>query len=387
MGYKLFGPSPNVSHGISLFFAALCVFGTYTLTKYLAGFWQGVFAAALLLFSPIFFAQAGICTADIFVAALCVWTVHYYLMGKMVPYLLIGICLAMTKLTAIGVFVPIMLYDVCLHAKNGLDFKRQLLLSVPVLLAGVFLGFQYLTTGRFVPNSYFVTNNFFAEFNITALAGKALDIFSFVFIEQLRFIPTAALCVFVIINRNEINRAFYLFFGIILFFIVSFATMFYLTRYITLLLPLYFSMAAIAVFSLMKQRSVIVPALSLLMASFIYLSYNPRANDGRYDVTMKYSDFVRLHQEAAKYMENTFTGMVLLSDSPFEIAVKDPRNGYVSQPIETSMEMGPRVNTAVVFSKPNKQRFGSDVLKENGFLPVKTFRIGSLEFIIFRRSE
>jgi 4-amino-4-deoxy-L-arabinose transferase-like glycosyltransferase len=385
--FKMFGHHPFAPHVVTVFFASLGVYGTYRLTHFLSGFREGVLAATLLFFSPIYFAQSGICTADIFVASLSVWVIYFYAKNDLGLAALTGICLSMVKLTALGVFLSIILYEFYLSVTIArIEIKRLALLSMPLVVAVVFLALQWGTTGRLVPNDYFDTRNFFATIDIFQLGVKAFDIFYFVFIDQFRFITSIAALWLLIGTLPGKQRIFILFFILIAFYISAFSVIFYLPRYIVLIFPFYFSIVSIQMCKIIKQRYVADISVVLVSTVFIFLSFRYNHNDGLIDATMQYADFVNVHQQAANYIERKYNDIVLISDYPFIDAVHDDGYGFVTKPIKTTENFN-EANTAAFFTKPNKQKYQLSAFLSEGFVPVKMFTVGSCEFTILRRQQ
>ena len=384
--FKLFGQSPFVAHIVTVFFAALGVFGTYRLTYHLAGFREGVLAALLLFFSPIYFAQSAICTADIFVATLSVWVVYYYLKNKLFAAATAGVILAMTKLTALGIFASILLYECILALRTSrIDFKRFATLLLPLAVSLIFLTLQWATTGRLVPNDYFNSRNFFSDFNISQILSNSSSILRFIFFDQARFITSIFLLFLVFRKSLRTATPILIFSIIILFYTISFSTMFFLIRYITLLFPFYFAIISILICTEI-QTKYLANALALaISATFLFLGINYSKNDGRIDATMQYADFVRVHQQAARYMEDNYNDIILLSDPPFSNAVRNTNNGYVLHHTQTVTTNILEANTAAFFTKPNKQTYPLTILQENGFTQVNIFTVGHHYFIILRK--
>jgi len=111
-----------------------------------------------------------------------------------------------------------------------------------------------------------------------------------------------------------------------------------LPRYFLVLMPFYFLLGAKAVFEIagcFKLRTAFVSAVLFLVLFLSVSNYHgSRSTDGwRLESNMEYLDMVRLHRQAARYLEAKYGNEIIVSNFPMTSELKIPWYGYVTSPM------------------------------------------------------
>lgn len=151
LAFSLFGKSLIIAHLIMICFAFLTLYFTYLLGSYLYNERVGLIAAALLLFSPLFFAQSGAINMDKALAAFTVMTIYFVLKEKPIAYLISGSFLVLSKEAGVFTIFAIVIYIFIKYYKKSKKelFKKCFFYSLPLgaFLLWVFLHKMLIQTG------------------------------------------------------------------------------------------------------------------------------------------------------------------------------------------------------------------------------------------------
>ncbi|MBE7560965.1 glycosyltransferase family 39 protein [bacterium] len=195
--WKVFAPTPAVSHLFNLGWGILAAWGTYTLGRRLYGPLAGFWAALLLTLSPLFYTQIGTLHFEPSLAALTVWAVYFALAGRVIPYLFCATAMVLIKEPSV-VLVPAVVVAVWWRERQKatpLHSRRQaaalpVLYALPLVPLAVWLIYHRVETGWFltppgVPKE--------ARLFLPQVYGPLLCVFK----EQFRWLPSLACGVFI----------------------------------------------------------------------------------------------------------------------------------------------------------------------------------------------
>ena len=129
------------------------------------------------------------------------------------------------------------------------------------------------------------------------------------------------------------KKEFTLFVMIILFYVLAFSVIFFMTRYILPLLPYLCVMAAGAVVALVKSKKLQWLVASLVLTAFCLEMYGHDKGYGNFDDNMQYLDMVSIHREACNYVRAEFPDKRVLTLWPVSQALSEPHLGYVDKPV------------------------------------------------------
>lgn len=146
IAFSLLGHSLIIAHLVMIVFAFLTLYFTYLLGTSLYNKKTGFIAVALLLVSPLFFAQIGIINLDLPLAAFTMMTLYFALRNKFVAYLISGSLLVLSKEPGILSILAILCYIFIKNYKKPKKelFKKCLLYSLPLFALLSWLYFHYI---------------------------------------------------------------------------------------------------------------------------------------------------------------------------------------------------------------------------------------------------
>lgn len=267
---RTFGESLLVGHIFNLVFTLLLVFYTYLLGRLLYNSVAGFFAALLLFFSPLVFAQSGLVHLEIPFAFFSIATIYYYLKDKILAYTLFGSMLVLTKEPSVLVILGVLIYH--LFFRNGLfkkDAKSFATYARAIKDNGVYLVPLVVISIWFLINKYAqgwaFHPSYLGFFQITVFPHEFLRRLHQLFFENYHFIITTAIIICLLPIKKFYYRNKSLFYLIIVIPIILFLACYFINPLIMLLK--YFGLDIIKIIG--KDLS----ELYLLKFSISYLSF------------------------------------------------------------------------------------------------------------------
>ncbi len=324
--YRLVGEELWVSHVFAVAFSFLTIYFTYLLASHLFGRMTGILAGLLLFFSPIYFAQSGMATAEPMVTALGLMCVYYFLRGRYLAYLICGVILVMTKETSAATIAALLIYVFITERKEPGVAAKILRYSVPLLLLAAFFVSQKITAGVFLPNPYFKSHPFIRV---------SAESFLWIFYYQYRWILSCLILANFLINgRTAWKKEFILFLLIVLFFATTFSFVYFLPRYAMAALPYFFILGVYSLVFLCRDIRVQVATAMIILVLFLTGMHGSDRECGSCENDMQYTDVVMTHKEACNYLEEKFPGKTVLAAWPLSLELTQPHLGYVTRPIK-----------------------------------------------------
>ncbi len=325
---KIFGFSIALSHLIAAGFAALGIYFVYLLGKDFYDRAVGLLAAALLLVSPIYFAQAGMFLADLPVAALGAGSVYFALRRRLIAYLCCAIYMVFLKETGIAVIAAWLTYRVIIQPpKTKSDFVELSGYAIPLVMIGAFFVLQKITAGKFFfiygPGLHFEL----LQLTSAVALARASEITWWIFIHQYRFLLTSAIALSLIIKR-DFRSEFLLFLLICLFCGYSFSALYFLPRYILPVLPFFYLVSAWALLNVFRSLTGKLLAAVTSVAWMIFSLFT-QPFTGNAEFSLRYLDAVRANQEMAEFIEVAFPRAQILTLWPHDMELNFPSMGYV----------------------------------------------------------
>ena len=333
---KIAGATMRTAHVVSIGFGAMGLCFTYLLGARLFDRWTAAAAAFLLFLCPMYFAQSGMFLADVPVAALSTAAVYFMLTRRIAGYLISATAMVLIKETSAAIVLAMLAYDL-LFARHERGARTRLAARhlVPLLALGTFVTWQKVVTGSWwliyadpVDASWFSTT-------LWLIAHQAWLIARTIFIEQWRWLVSAPLAIILLLNAAARQRRELWLFGLIAICAsgpFAFAGALFLPRYLMPLLPLFFIAGTWAMRELMRARALRAIAIAAVLALMIW-ALLARPFSGTAELTMRYLDVVRVHQEMAGAIEREFPSARVLTVWPHTGELAIPQFGYVRTPI------------------------------------------------------
>jgi hypothetical protein len=354
--YRVFGTSLLVTHGLVLVFAFLALLYTWRLGEGLFGRGSGAAASLMLLFSPLFFCQAGLVRLSIPLTALAVMTLYYGMSGRPLPLALCGAALVLTQHPGIFIVAGLLaglLLQATIQRFGGVApeeqrIRRRLILAA-ALPVGVFILWALLCRlhygWMFHPEN---TADLGLEAGpMLARVGywlRQMLLLKSMWVPALFIVIGGAVALPTRVRKNGCAPAdqggwkLAMALGLPFVFFIGFFSCyaFDFPRYLLPLYPACFLLAAAGARNLHRRPTaglVLLLALSLpLFACGWFREYTvPRPRE-YYESDLAYLQVLQAKKTAAAYIEQQHPGETVLTGKP-ALDLREPAFGYVSQPM------------------------------------------------------
>jgi hypothetical protein len=366
LAWRVFGFSPVTTRVAMILVAAGTVVALYALARRAASREAAIWSALLLALSPMFFAQSSLVYLDLPVALFTTLAVLALLEGRMLTFAVTASLAVLTKETAV-VLLPLAWVFVWRRARAGqaLPLKKTwLALTVPLVPLAAWALYHHQVSGFWTGNAEYLQYNlystlspgrifwsllrrlyevFFGGFNWLLVVGAALGIWRGG--NRHRDTEAQRTARELVPERNaepqeraaEKARLFrdFLFLAggmgaayVLMLSVVGGAI---LPRYLLPIFPALFLALVALVHRLPKvlARSLCAATLACFVGAwFINPSY-----PFPYEDNLAYRDFIRLHQQAAQFLEARPPGERILTAWPATDELARPFLGYVDRPL------------------------------------------------------
>ncbi|PYT27905.1 MAG: hypothetical protein DMG57_16705 [Acidobacteria bacterium] len=285
-------------------------------------------AVAFLTLSPLFFAQSMMAELDMPAMLFTVLALVLFLDNRIVAAALASVALVMLKETGL-VASAIFGAFLCFEKRR----RVALWFLLPLVPLGLWLLALDRATGHLFGNAAFTEYNVFYPLHPVRLGLALARRLYFLFAGTGHWIGTfAAIYAW---RRTKLFRtrawrvaAWICGVQVLLVSVLGGAV---LERYLLPVLPFVYIAFAQALWTCPGPRriaSTLVLAAALVIANFVNPPYPfPWENN------LAFTDFVKLHAEAAHYLESYYPGKTVATMFPLSSAVRRPEFGYVSRPV------------------------------------------------------
>jgi hypothetical protein len=351
--WRLFGFTEVVTRMAMLVVAAASVVATYMLACEVAGCEVGIWGATLLALSPLFFAQSSLVLLDLPVACFTALAVLFLLQERWFLFALASTCAVLSKETAV-VMLPIV-WVFMLISRNERRLRVWAALVSPTLPLGAWALYYHHQTGFWTGNPQYLQYNLYSAFTPFHIVRSFVARCYEVLVQGFNWVLTAGAVVGIWwMKRSRRARkmrkahdlaespntlwspftvlALSITCGYVL--MLSFVGGAVLSRYMLPVVPLYI----LVTLDFMRQlptflkRTIIVVAMIAFVAGWFINPPYPFP----YEDNLAYADFIRLHQETAKYLESLPGDPVILTAWPATDELRQPRLGYVPRPLRVA---------------------------------------------------
>lgn len=338
---KVFGVSVTLAHALIAVFAALGVCATYLLARRLYGSPTAWLAAIFLLLSPLYFAQSGMFLADVPVTALGALVMYFALANRYGPYVVCASSMVLVKETAIVLVVAVILYRFLIMSPiREASLREVVKYCVPLAVIGAFMLLQKVTTGKF----FFIYDFDIELFQLTpAGVRRQFELITrWIFLEQNRFVFTGLIALNLLFNAQaRRRRELWLFLFVVVLSGYSFSVLYFLPRYLLPVLPLFYILAAVAVFDLIRRPKLQLAAAGALLSLSVW-SLIVQPLTGNAEQTLRYLDIIAMNKAAAYRVAGEFPEARVLTTWPHTEELSNPLQGYVRRPIAVREFMNAR---------------------------------------------
>ncbi|MBK7086640.1 MAG: hypothetical protein IPH53_19105 [Flavobacteriales bacterium] len=144
-----FGTAPVSLHGFALFVATVLLVLIYWVGRQLGSEQVGLAATALVLMNETFLAQSGLLLPEMMLALFALGTIHYYVQGRALAYVVLGTCTLWVKETGAIIVLAIIIWQL-LRPKSPARAKSWYYLApLPLFTGSTFYLYQRFTYGWF----------------------------------------------------------------------------------------------------------------------------------------------------------------------------------------------------------------------------------------------
>ncbi len=405
--WHLFGFSASVTRVAMVAVAAAADAATYALAERVAGNEAGIWSAALLGLSPVFFAQSTLVFPDLTATLFTVLTVLWLLEERWVAVAVAATLAVMSKETAV-VMIPVLgVHSLIRRRARGV--KLWLALALPVCALGAWAAYYHHATGFWNGNPQYLEYNLYSVLTPLRVCRNLLARLAEIFFQGFNFLLTAGAIAAIwwtrrtgaslglagqnspgvnvacsvgasqpspdprvpalasprafggdrkamtmsfphpspakgdatdretlrcgaALHKDFFTLALSLIGAYILF--LSFVGGAVLPRYMLPSMPFFIIIAVTSIGKLPLRPArllCVVAACCLIGAWFINPPY-----PFPYEDNLSYADFVRLHQQAARYLENLPGNPVVLTAWPATDELRRPALGYITRPLRVA---------------------------------------------------
>lgn len=343
--WSAFGFSPLVSRSAMILVSAVTVFATYLLGRRVAGRETGIWAAVLLALMPLFFAQSSLAFLDLTAALFTTLAIIVVLDGRWGLFALMASLAVLSKETSIVVLLPVWAF----MAFRRKERRRSAWLTSAVPLAPLIAWalFYHSRTGFWTGNASYLQYNLYAALTplhilrslIARLAELLFQGFNWVLvlgaIAGLRWAARHRGAAGPRPSEAEGDRLFgdfrFLAVGTVLVYVIMLSVVggAILPRYMLPAFPVFFVLLLVLIGRLPPRvaRTLYVAAAACFIAAWFINPPYPFP----FEDNLAYSDFIRLHQRAAKYLESLPGNPAILTAWPATDELEQPFLGYVTR--------------------------------------------------------
>ena len=327
--WRVFGYSIPATRAAMLVVAAGVVAATFRLGGRL-GLRPGyaILAAALLVADPLFQMQALLAQLDLPATLMTVVVLVLFLDGSVAWAAGASVALVLIKDTS--VVVPAVLGVVLLLEGRR---KDALVFVAPLVALAIWLAVLWHETGYLFGNPGYTHYNLTYALHPVRVTVSVLRRLYFLFVADFRWVGAAAL-LYSLCNTDVFRgRAWRIVFivGVVQTLLVTLLGGAALERYLLPVLPVLYCGYAAGFSSIpIRWR---VPAVAVLGAGLVSGWFLNPAFPFPYENNLALVDFVRLHQEAARYLERHYAEETIYTAWPLTGALQRPAFGYVDRPM------------------------------------------------------
>ncbi len=358
--WKLSAFSPVVTRTAMLLVAAFGLLGLYKLARLVSNSAVAAGTVVLTALYPVFFAQSSLAQLDVPAMALTLWATYFYLAGRRSVCIAVAALACVTKETAVVVPLTFFAWELlCYVAQRriassnagGSSAERWLLEPVApwksfchllaLLPLTAWYTYHYLHTGHIFGNPEYLQYNMGATLTplrILIAAGMRLwHTFGYMNLFVLTAISLLAMGLPPVeddaIERPRIALRVQAVFGVlILAHVAEFSLLggALLARYMLPVIPLVILLCVSTLWRRLAHWQWWTAAVGV--AFVVALLATPPWRIAPED-NLTYSDFVRLHKQAATYVEQHYANDKILTAWPASDELHRPFLGYVKQPL------------------------------------------------------
>jgi 4-amino-4-deoxy-L-arabinose transferase-like glycosyltransferase len=362
--WRLFGYSPVVTRVAMLLLATATVAALYALARLVASREVAIWSALLLALSPVFFAQSSLAHLDL-TAGLFTTLVVFALLRRRMPLFALAASLALLSKETAVVLLPVAW---AFSWSSGQERRAAAWtwLVAPLLPLLVWAIYYHHVTGFWTGNREYLDYNLYSALHPVRIFLSLLRRLYQVFIGGFNWLLVAGAAMGIWYRKRPAGafapekdqaqpsgRGFvFLAVGLTAVYtlLLSLVGGAILRRYFLPAFPLFFLLSVMFVFRLPRRlaRGFMVAVAACFIGSWFINPPYPFP----FEDNLAYADFIRLHQQAAQYLESQPGQPRILTAWPASDELARPFLGYVRSPL--------RVVAAAGFKPEDLREVGTD---------------------------
>ncbi len=311
------------------------VVATFLLSRELSGRASGatpLLAVAFLLASPLFFTQSMMAQLDMPAMTLAIIALVLFLRDKTRWAAVVCAVAVLVKETSVA--VPLALGGWLWFEKRR---REALWFAAGLLPLVAWFGVLHAATGYAFGNREFTQYNLVFPTRPGQVAMIAARRFSYLFFENFHWICTLAIGFALARRRLQVNRAWKV---CALVFVAQTGVVTVLggaglERYLMPVLPILYVLTADSLQNLLPARRA-AAALLLIAGLLSGLFIGPPLWPYPHENNLAMVDLVRLHQQAARFVEANCAGLRIVTAWPLSAALRRPEMGYVDRKLDAT---------------------------------------------------
>ena len=342
--WRVFGFSSLVTRAAMILVAAATVVALYALARRVAAREVATWSGVLLALSPMFFAQSSLVYLDLPAALFTALAVLALLDGRVLMFAVVASLAVLTKETAV-VLLPVAWVFVwrSVRARHAVPLRVWVAMAVPLAPLVAWTLYYRHVTGFWTGNAEYLQYNLYSTLDPGRVFWSLLRRLYEVFIGGFNWLLVAGAALGLWRGRvkdshrgtetqRHLGNLFSLVGGLAVMYLLMLSLVggAILPRYLLPIVPLFVLVSVVLVWRLGRvfARMICGTALVCFLAAWFINPPYPFP----YEDNLSYADFIRLHQQAAQFLESRSANERILTAWPATDELARPFLGYVRKP-------------------------------------------------------
>lgn len=349
--WKVAGYSPMVTRVAMLSVSAFSLAGLFRLAETVANRRVAIATLACTAFYPVFFVQSSLAQVDLAAAGFTFWGLASYVRNRSAALAVWLTLAALSKETAILAPVSLLVWELIdavvgdrltlVRTEVIGRWRRCFALCVPAIVLSAWYGYHYQATGYLLGNPEYFRYNIQSTLSplrfVLAFGLRLWQTFGYLHL----WVLTGSMGLAMLLPPRNVARvprqrisipvqASFLVVAVAYIVFMSAVGGAVLARYMLPVVPL---LILVAISTLWRRVRYWVPVLAIVLLSFGASIFWPPPYGFSLEDNLAYRDYIVMHQNAARFLQDRFPGARILTAWPASDELSRPYLGYVSRPL------------------------------------------------------